>query len=250
MNQEINQINSVIKAYFIDHPTVKIIPAKELMPSLIAAGVFKKDIKNGKPIRDILRTLDTNNQLDLIPNLHAERSGKDTYWYFIPENAEKPSTPYKKEEVSAEKLEAKKERQMSDESYVIDLCDIVLNQKAKRQYRFYFLLGDMHKDGKSRTEIPVDAYYEEFKLVIEYKESQHNSSEFYSSNQYVKTVSGVNRFEQRKIYDERKRRDLPKNGKKLIEISYAVFDCDFENKIVRNKEQDLKKVEEILKEFL
>ena len=41
-----------------------------------------------------------------------------------------------------------------DESYVIDLCDLVLGLRAKRQHRFDFLRGD---SGRSH---PVDAYYE------------------------------------------------------------------------------------------
>ncbi|HUH73902.1 MAG TPA: hypothetical protein VLZ75_05790 [Chitinophagales bacterium] len=246
MNSQINTINSVIEAFFTENPSIKIIPAKDLMPALIKAGVFMKDNKNGKPIRDILRALDKNNQLGLIPYIHADRKEKDIYWYFIPENAEKPSTSYKQEEVSSKKIEAKKVRQLSDESYVIDLCDNLLNRTAQRQYRFDFLVGDLHKDGKTTTELPVDAYYEDLNLVIEYKESQQNSAQHFSSNQFVKTVSGVNRYEQRKIYDERKRIVLPKNGKQLIEISYSIFDCDEENKIIRNMNQDLRRIIELL----
>ena len=51
-------------------------------------------------------------------------------------------------------------RNKSDESYVIDLCDEVLKQKAFRQHRFDFLKGD------SGTKLPVDAYYSSLNLVI------------------------------------------------------------------------------------
>jgi hypothetical protein len=246
MSKEIEKINSVIEAYFAKHTTVTIVPAKELMPSFIAAGVFKKDIKNGKPIRDVLRALKANNQLQLIPFVHTEQKEQNTYWYFIPANAPKPTTLYKQEQISAEKLAADKARLHSDEAYVIDLCDTALQQKAERQKRFHFLLGDLHKDGVSRTRLPVDAYYKELNLVIEFKESQHSLPNDFFDKEDVKTVSGVSRGEQRKIYDERRRVELPLNGIKLIEISYEVFNCDSQNRIVRNAEQDLKIVEAIL----
>ena len=47
----------------------------------------------------------------------------------------------------------KKNRQSSDEHYVIDLCDEVLGLKASRQHRFDFLKGD------TGVRLPVDAYY-------------------------------------------------------------------------------------------
>ena len=58
-------------------------------------------------------------------------------------------------------------KEKRDESYVVNLCDEVLGLKALRQYRFPFLLGDT---GKA---LPVDAYYKEKNLVVEYCERQH-----------------------------------------------------------------------------
>lgn len=247
MSKEIDNINEVIEAYFVNNPSATIIPAKELMPEFIADGIFKKDTKNGKPIRDVLRRLSRTNQLQLIPYVHAELKEQNTYWYFIPKNAPKPSALYKQEQVSSKKAEAEKSRLLTDESYVIDLCDAILNQKAERQKRFHFLLGDLHKDGKSRTQLPVDAYYQSLNLVIEYKESQHSEANDLFDKAEVKTVSGVNRGEQRKIYDQRRTIELPLNGIKLIEISFEMFNCNSQNRIVRNAEQDLKKIEDILK---
>ena len=60
-----------------------------------------------------------------------------------------------------------KGRNDSDEYYVIDLCDEVLGRKAERQKRFDFLKGD-----KGHT-LPVDAFYKDLNLVIEYYERQH-----------------------------------------------------------------------------
>ena len=57
-------------------------------------------------------------------------------------------------------------RKNSDEHYVLDLCDEILGLKASRQQTFDFLRGD----GKPGKKLPVDAYYPNLKLVVEYKE--------------------------------------------------------------------------------
>ena len=63
----------------------------------------------------------------------------------------------------------------------------------------------------------------------------------------VKTVSGISRSKQREKYDRVKAAELPQNGIKLIEIPYSVFTCDELNRIVRDHEQDLKRVTDFLK---
>ena len=132
-----------------------------------------------------------------------------------------------------------KGRKDSDEYYVIDLCDEVLGRKAERQKRFDFLKGDK---GNS---LPVDAYYKDLNLVIEYHERQHTEEvKFFDNKQ---TVSGVSRGEQRKIYDERKKEILPKHGIKLLFISYSDFGCT--KKLKRNKVLDLNVIEKILRDY-
>ena len=130
-----------------------------------------------------------------------------------------------------------KGRTASDEHYVIDLCDEILGYKALRQHRFDFLRGD------NGTRLPVDAYYHELKIVVEYYESQHTESTPFFDNK--KTVSGVSRGEQRRIYDQRRKEVLPENGIKLIVISYIDFGGT--KKLVRNHDRDLKVIKEILK---
>jgi hypothetical protein len=245
---KIKKINSVIEAYFAKNTSVTIIPAKELMPDFIRAGIFAKDRRKGLPIREILRDLDRNNQLKLIPYVHAERKEKNTYWYFIPSNKPKPITPYKQE--IKKTIKTSSFRKYSDETYVIDLCDLVLGQPANRQKRFDFLLGDLHKDGKTRTMLPVDAYYESLNLVIEFMEKQHTEDVAFFDKPDVMTISGVSRDEQRKIYDQRRRELIPKNGIDLVIISYDDFKYDNKKKIIRDKENDLKVVRNILKDYV
>lgn len=132
-----------------------------------------------------------------------------------------------------------KSRSESDESYVIDLCDEVLQQKSLRQHRFDFLRGD------SGTKLPVDAYYPSLNLVIEFKERQHTEQvKFFDKRQ---TVSGMGRGDQRVLYDQRRREVLPKQGIKLIELDYSDFEHTGRKKLVRNREVDLKVIFKKLK---
>ncbi len=249
---KIEKINTVIEEYLTSNATLTIVPVKELMPAFIKAGIFAKDIKKGLPIRLILRELDEKNELDLIPFVHAERHGEHTYWYFIPANSTAPEKEYKQEQKKLEN-DALAIRANSDETYVISLCDEVLSLKANRQKRFPFLLGDLHKNGKTQTMLPVDAYYEELQLVVEYKEIQNfrpvvasNKIDEEEEEEGNKTLS---REELRRIYDERRAKVLPENDISMVVISYSDFEFDNENKIIRDKESDIVTVKKALRDF-
>ena len=128
-------------------------------------------------------------------------------------------------------------RSGSDEYYVIGLCNEALGMEAEQQYKFPFLLGD------SGRALPVDAYYRELNLVIDYYERQHTEDVKFFNRRM--TVSGVSRGEQRKIYDERRRTELPKHGIKLVVISYTDFGTS--KTLVRNHDVDLAVIKGILK---
>lgn len=139
---------------------------------------------------------------------------------------------------TAEKKATIGKRADSDEYYVIGLCNEVLGLTAQQQYKFPFLLGD---NGRS---LPVDAYYESLHLVIEYYEKQHTESVKFFDRKM--TVSGVSRGEQRKIYDERRRTELPKHGIKLVVIDYSNFGDS--EKLIRNHAHDIEVVRQILEQ--
>jgi len=236
--KNIQKINTVIKEYFDLNKSIKILPAKDLMPQFIKAGIFSKDYKNGLPIRNMLRDLDKKNELSLIPYTIAERKMKNTNWFF--RNGANPSNleVHKKGKSNPGKLSAnKKLNKNRDEDYVIDLCDEILKLKGSCQHRFVFLLGDAGKNGR-RAKLPVDVYYSEMNLVIEFKEVQHSKPVKHFDKPDKLTISGVHRGEQRKKYDALRVTELPKHNIQLIEISYEVFDCGSSNKIIRNREKD------------
>lgn len=239
------EINKVLKDFFKNNPNIHKIAAKDLMPDFVKKGIFSSDSKDrpGKPLRDYLRNLDANNQLHLIPYLLADRKTKNTYWYFIPTNNHSEIILTNDKTVPQIAKKVKQEKSIpkdKDETYVLDLCDEVLKSKGSRQHCFDFLIGD------AGTKLPVDSYYATLNLVIEYRETQHvNEVKFFDKPDKL-TVSGVSRGEQRKMYDQRRRDVLPENGIQLIEINYYDFEHDRKNKIIRNRENDLKVVRGIL----
>ena len=127
-------------------------------------------------------------------------------------------------------------RSLSDESYVIDLCDEVLGTVALRQHRFDFLRGDAGP-GNQGFMLPADAYYPELQLVVEYCERQH--TEAIPIMDQRMTVSGVDRGTPRAIYDQRRRDVLPQHGIELVKLSYAGFAHDKNKRLCRHRLEDL-----------
>lgn len=133
-------------------------------------------------------------------------------------------------------------RARSDEAYILDICDEILNVKGLRQHRFDFLRGD------SGTKLPVDIYYPTMKLVIEYREKQHSEAVAFFDKRI--TSSGISRGEQRKRYDELRRTEIPKNGLELIEFDYSEFGHTKGKRLFRNKEGDERIIREKLKNYI
>ncbi len=132
------------------------------------------------------------------------------------------------------------QRKDSDEFYIIDLCDEVLGLKASRQHTFDFLQGD----GTPGRRLPVNAYYPKLNLVVEYRERQHSESVAFFDKK--NTVNGVSRYEQRRIYDQRRRDILPEHGIRLVEISYADLKYDSRKRLVRDHQNDLAVIRRML----
>jgi hypothetical protein len=122
-----------------------------------------------------------------------------------------------------------------DELYVVDLCDEVLGEQARRQCCFPWLVGDPGKAGGRRA-LPVDAYYEGHGLVVEYQERQHTEpTPFFDRRQ---TVSGVGRGEQRSLYDQRREAEIPAHGLRLVVVRPRDLDADSRGRLRRNRTHD------------
>lgn len=134
----------------------------------------------------------------------------------------------------------------SDESYVIDLCDEVLGEVAIRQHRFSWLRGDPDRAG-ARAKLPVDAYYADHRLVIEYRERQHDEPVAHFDKPEVITVSGVHRGEQRRIYDRRREELIPSHGLRLVVIQPGDLASNRRGRLTRDRSRDLASLRALLK---
>ena len=136
-------------------------------------------------------------------------------------------------------------RDDSDEAYVVDLCDQILGETALTQHKFDWLRGDPGTSGR-RAKLPVDAYWPGHRLVVEYRELQHDQPMPHFDKPDKLTVSGVHRGEQRALYDARRDTGIPAHGLRLIVIRPADLDADSRGRLRRNREADLAALRKIL----
>lgn len=136
-------------------------------------------------------------------------------------------------------------RDDSDEAYVVGLCDRILGETALTQHRFDWLLGDPGTSGR-RAKLPVDAFWPGHRLVVEYRELQHDQPMAHFDKPDKLTVSGVHRGEQRALYDTRRDTEIPAQGLRLVVIRPADLDADGRGRLRRNQHADLVVLRKIL----
>jgi hypothetical protein len=81
--------------------------------------------------------------------------------------------------------------------------------------------------------LPVDAYYAAHRLVIEYRERQHDEPVAHFDKPDVLTVSGVHRGIQRRIYDDRRAVEIPAHGLRLIVVKPGDLTADGRGRLLR-----------------
>lgn len=74
--------------------------------------------------------------------------------------------------------------------------------------------------------------------MIEYRERQHDEPNTHFDKPAVMTVSGVHRGEQRRRYDERRDREIPANGLRLLVIKPDDLDATRRGRLRRVPEHD------------
>jgi hypothetical protein len=239
-DENIAKVNEVITQYFNTNTSIDWIPVKTIMPALVEAGIFEKDVKKGFPLRKVLRKLDQKSELAKIPAVHAERRTENTYWYLVREGKE--YAPIEMIPEVSKKEQNVLDIQNNDENYLLNLCDELLAKKASRKHTFDTLVGNLHKRGKGRTKLPLDAYYKDLKLVIEFFQTNNPVNEVDEKEQA--------RVAQIKYYDELKKEAVLNKTFRYMKINFAQFECDETNKLVRNTENDTLVLQDILKDFL
>lgn len=137
------------------------------------------------------------------------------------------------------------ERESSDEVYVLNLCDLALEEVGLRQHRFDWLRGDPGRNGR-RAKLPVDGYWPKANVVVEYRERQHDRPVPHFDKPHRLTVSGVHRGIQRAIYDARREDMIPRHGIRLVIITPADLHATSRGRLCRNEPQDLQAIKSIL----
>lgn len=124
----------------------------------------------------------------------------------------------------------------SDEHYVLGLCDEILGTVGLRQSTFEWLRGDPSPKRPRGTTLPVDGFWPDLGLVVEFQEEQHSKpSSLFDRRE---TISGVDRGEQRRLYDARKRTLIPEHGLRLVVIDKSAFAVK-SKRIVRVRLRDI-----------
>ena len=80
---QIVKMGYVIQKYLLENNLFDVSPP-QLMDLLIDQGYFKYDIREGKPLRDVLRKLDDNDMLYLLPQVRVDRMEVNRRWFFNP----------------------------------------------------------------------------------------------------------------------------------------------------------------------
>lgn len=77
------RIDQAVRDYFNSNPSIKEVPAKDLMRLFVDKGIFNKDYSRpGLPIRNLLRELDKENKLSLLKHCKVVRHEVNRNWYF------------------------------------------------------------------------------------------------------------------------------------------------------------------------
>ena len=95
------------------------------------------------------------------------------------------------------------------------ISDALGGAKYEMGYRFPFLRGDATVKHPLGATLPVDAFYPDFNMVLEFMESQHYSERARLWDERM-TATGETRRRHRKRYDDRRERVLPATGIRLV----------------------------------
>lgn len=136
-----------------------------------------------------------------------------------------------------------------DEGYALDLCDQVLGSNSVREAKFDWLFGDPGRDGRCRK-LPVDAYWPDLGLVVEFWESQHEQPVPFFDKPDQLTVSGVPRGAQRALYDQRRLELIPRHNLSLVVIRKADLESTPSGRLTYAGVKDLATIRRKLEAFV
>ena len=139
---------------------------------------------------------------------------------------------------------SRRRRENSDEAYVIALVADLVGEEAVNGHRFDWLRGD------AGTTLPVDAYFPEHDMVLEYRERQHlaERADTFGLWDRKSTVSGVSRRVQRARYDKLREDLIPQHGILLLVVNADDLAHGPRGRLLRTLEADRATLRRLLKE--
>lgn len=81
--QKAGTIDQIVFDYFKANPKVKEVQAKDLMEEFVKGGAFSQNYKEGLPLREFLKKLESSNQLNLFKKSKLVKNEENKYWYFV-----------------------------------------------------------------------------------------------------------------------------------------------------------------------
>jgi hypothetical protein len=140
-------------------------------------------------------------------------------------------------------------RRRRDEAYALDFCDQAIGSNSVREAKLDWLLGDPGKDRRCRK-LPVDAYWPDLGLVVEFWESQHEQPVPFFDKPDQLTVSGIPRSAQRALYDQRRLELIPRHNLSLFVIRKSELECTPYGRLTYAWSEDLATIRRKLETFV
>lgn len=137
-------------------------------------------------------------------------------------------------------------RSKSDEAWVLDLCDAIIGEQSLRQHRFEWLRGDPSLRTGRRARLPVDAYWPNARIVVEYRERQHYEPVAHFDKPERLTATGVPRREQRARYDRIREALIPEQGLSLVVVNADGLEVNSRGRLYRNFASDIATLTDLL----
>ena len=107
------------------------------------------------------------------------------------------------------------------------------------------LRGDRDKQGH-RVRLPVDMYFPNQNVIVEYHERQHLPDETVELFDNKRTLSGMCRKEQRLLYDQRRVSFAEEAGIRYIVVVFSDLVHDGSKRLIRNRARDMESIRTVL----
>jgi|GEM_PF-6803663 len=134
--------------------------------------------------------------------------------------------------------------EMSDQFYIINLCNQLLIGDGQNESSLGWVLGDLNNNGKVSEILPLAVFYEAKDLVVECVVNQTKPN----VDNIEALISGD--FNTINNYNNKRKLMLEKKGVNLVTIEHTMLDCDENNNLCRDQYKDTIQLKAILSKYI